>query len=222
MSKIIVVTGTDTGVGKTVAAATLVQVYRDLHKQVAYIKPIQTGAPQDNDALTVVKLTGINTGDVYTLLSYKPPMAPEQAAKMSKQALPDMKKLVSQIKDIAWNYDVVIVEGAGGLYVPIDENHYMLDLWEQLRAQVIVVARTGLGTINHTLLTVKALQAKRIKILGLLFSANSSDPSAKNNPQVIAQKTQCPILGVIPKQKKISIKTCVNSILRSVIAKFLS
>lgn len=210
MSKIIFVTGTDTGVGKTVAAATLVCFYREQRKKVAYIKPIQTGAPKDNDALTVLELTGINTGDVYTLLSYKPPMAPEQAAKASKRSLPEMKKIISQIKAIAWNYDVVIVEGAGGLYVPIDEKNYMIDLCQQLRAQAVIVARTGLGTINHTLLTVKALQSKRIKILGILFSANSNDPSAKNNPKVIAEKTQLPILGVIPRQKKIRIKICVK------------
>jgi dethiobiotin synthetase len=217
MSKIIFVTGTDTGVGKTVAAATLVCFYREQRKKVAYIKPIQTGAPKDNDALTVRELTGINTGDVHTLLSYKPPMAPEQAAKTSKAPLPKLKKLISQIKDIALNYDVVIVEGAGGLYVPIDEKHYMLDLCKQLRAQIVVVARTGLGTINHTLLTVKALQSKRIKILGILFSANSNDPSAKNNPQVIAEKTGLPILGVIPRQKKINIKICIRSILRPIV-----
>lgn len=212
MPKIIFVTGTDTGVGKTIAAATLVQFYREQRQQVAYIKPIQTGATTDNDAATVLALTGMNTGDVYTLYSYGPPLAPEQAAKVSKQPAPKMKELLAKIKDIAWNYDVVIVEGAGGLYVPIDAEYYMLDLCQQLWGQVVVVARTGLGTINHTLLTVQALKSRRIKIAGLIFSTHSTDPSAKHNPQVIAEKSKLPILGVIPRQKKINIKLCLKSI----------
>lgn len=212
MNKIIFVAGTDTGVGKTVAAATLVQHYRNQHKHVAYIKPIQTGAPQDNDAATVAAVTGMHIADVYTLLTYKPPMAPEQAAKTSKQPLPDMQKLVAQIKDIAWNYDVTVVEGAGGLYVPIDSRFYMVDLCRLLRAQAVLVARTGLGTINHTLLSIAALKAKRIKIAGIIFSATTADPSSKYNPRVIAEKTKLPIVGIIPRQKKINIKNCLKGL----------
>ena len=85
MSKIIFVTGTDTAVGKTVASATLVALYRKARKSVAYIKSIQTGCKTDNDAQTVKDLTGINYADVYTLLSYVPPLAPEQAALKSHQ-----------------------------------------------------------------------------------------------------------------------------------------
>jgi dethiobiotin synthetase len=196
------VTGTDTNVGKTVATAVLVLYYASQGKTVGVVKAIQTGNPPDNDCDVIRKLTGLPKKNFFCPLTFKYPLAPQQAAELDKQPPIDTKQLIREIEEFAKRFDICLIEGAGGVYVPIRKNYYMLDLIKELRCPTIIVSRTGLGTVNHTLLTVKALQGRRIKIKSIVFNAviQTKDISAKLNPFVIAELTGLAVAGVIPYQ----------------------
>lgn len=160
-------TGTDTGVGKTVTAAALLHRLRST-TPTRYWKPIQTGIEQDDDTATVLRLTG---GDARAVLDegvrLAHPLSPHLSARLR-----GIRITVDQVADMAaaelaggnW-----IVEGAGGLLVPINEQELMADLIARLALPVVVVARSTLGTINHTLLTVEALRARSLPIAGVVM-----------------------------------------------------
>jgi dethiobiotin synthase len=151
------VTGTDTGVGKTVASAALLLRYRNTR----YWKPIQTGIEQDDDTAEVVRLTScevLNSG-----VRLKHPVSPHLAAKLAGEPI-DPQALTALAHGSGW-----IVEGAGGVLVPIDGRILMADFIRMLNLPALIVARSGLGTINHTLLTLEALRARCIPIAGVLL-----------------------------------------------------
>src|SRR5580658_2456754 len=154
------VTGTDTGVGKTVVCAALMVRYRGAR----YWKPIQTG-PED-DTSEVLRLSsssreaahlhGVRLGD---------PVSPHLAARLAGTRI-DLPLLTAELEE---STDRWIVEGAGGVLVPVNESDSMVHLMERLGLPVVVVARTSLGTINHTLLTIEALRARRLAIAGVVM-----------------------------------------------------
>jgi dethiobiotin synthetase len=160
-------TGTDTGVGKTVTAAALLHRLRST-RPTRYWKPIQTGIEQDDDTATVLRLTGCDAGAVLDRgVRLAHPLSPHLSARLR-----GIRITVDQVVDMAaseldggnW-----IVEGAGGLLVPINEQELMADLIARLALPVVVVARSTLGTINHTLLTLEALRARSLPIAGVVM-----------------------------------------------------
>ena len=169
-------TGTDTGVGKTVAAAWLAWKASRAGK-VALIKAVQTGAGPGVDGdeafyRRALRGTGVTLG---TLASFPEPLAPLIAARLAGRAL-DFEALAGQCESVAAAHDLTLVEGSGGLLVPIDENRHFADLALRLEASLAVVVRPGLGTLNHTALTLEAAQRRSLEVPLLICSGTSPDP----------------------------------------------
>ena len=181
----IVVTGTDTGVGKTIVSAALAA----LTPGAVYVKPAQTG--DDDDAATVARLSGAET---HVLARYRDPLAPATAAR--REGLPPVTP--AQIADFVRGLDAetVIVEGAGGLLVAFDdEGGTLADVAALLDAPVVVVARAGLGTLNHTALTLEALHTRGLRCEGVVIGSWPREPdlAAQCNLHDLG-----PLLGRIP------------------------
>ena len=161
------VTGTDTNVGKTVVAAALLCRYRR-HLPLRYWKPIQTGIEQDDDTAEVVRLASAAPGEVLNFgIRLTGPVSPHLAASRSGVVI-DPMHLISSLRNGApptcW-----VVEGAGGVLVPLNDSETMADLMRGLGLVTVVVARTSLGTINHTLLTLEALRRRTLRVAGVVM-----------------------------------------------------
>jgi len=160
----IFITGTDTNIGKT-----LISSWLTMHSGYAYFKPIQTGTKESSDSKEVQNLTAATIiPEIYT---YPEPVSPHLAAQLAGDYI--------DIAQIALpNTDKLIVEGAGGLLVPINAQVLMIDLIKKLELGVILVASTKLGTINHTLLSIEALRARNIPLLGVIMNGPANTNSA--------------------------------------------
>lgn len=174
---VVVVTGTDTEVGKTVVTAAVVATVRAAGLRVTAYKPTQTGvAPAEpGDMAEVERLTGVATSEGVRL---RAPMAPRPAAALEDATLPTLADHVGAVTGLAAHHDVVVVEGAGGLLVELTEAEETLaDLAAALPdAGVLVVARSALGTLNHTMLTREALRHRNIRQLGVVVGAWPGKP----------------------------------------------
>jgi dethiobiotin synthetase len=201
------VTGTDTDVGKTWVAAGLTTALRRRGLGAVYFKPIQSGCPQEGerliptDARLARDLAGLQEPlDLLTPIALGLPLAPGVAAAQAGVKV-DPGRMAAALRELARRYEFFVVEGAGGLYVPlIGLDFLVLDLIRWLALPLVVVAKSGLGTINHTVLTVKAALAAGIKVAGIILNRYPEKPSlaAETNPGVIAALTGVPILGRLP------------------------
>jgi dethiobiotin synthetase len=172
---VLVVTGTDTSVGKTVATAALACCARLAGVDVAVCKPVQTGSPRDDDLADVARLSGVSA--LYGTWRYPEPLAPVAAAERAEMALPTRDELVASVASV--DAALTLVEGAGGLLVELGEGGVTLrDLAHDLAAPVLVVVSPGLGTLNHTALTLEALAAQGIPCAGLVIGAWPHEPGA--------------------------------------------
>jgi dethiobiotin synthetase len=207
------VTGTDTGVGKTWVAAGLTAVLRRWGLSVCYFKPVQSGCPEENgkliptDARFARELAGLDEPlDLLTPVTLRLPLAPGVAAAQEGVTV-DLDRIGQAREELASRYELLVTEGAGGLYVPLtDTNFLVLDMIRWLRLPLIVVARAGLGTINHTVLTVKAAQQGGVPVAGVIINRYPDKPSLaeETNPEVIVTLTDIPILGKVPEISAIS------------------
>ncbi len=171
---ILFITGTDTGVGKTYATGLLGRVLLQEGFRVITQKPIQTGAQKPEDLMLHRKLMNLPADDEELLSLTNPylfsyPAAPETAARLEgkKVSLLHLKKTLESLNK---RYDFVLVEGAGGLDVPLNEKETFLDLFSYFLAPVVVVSSARLGTINHTVLTVEALKRRGLYVYGLIYN----------------------------------------------------
>jgi len=177
----IFVTGTDTGVGKTIIAAGMVRLAHKAGLRCVAIKPVETGCelrsgvlyPEDG-ALLVRASDGDISLDECTPVRFSMPASPARAAAMEGSRI-FLSDLVEHALTVAERVDLLVVEGAGGLMVPIENKLMMIDLIQRLGFPVLLVARSRLGTINHTLLSVEALRHRGIELKGIVISC--SDPS---------------------------------------------
>ena len=186
------VTGTDTGVGKTVVSAALFHRYRG-RLPLRYWKPIQTGIEQDDDTAEVARLAACRPDELLTSgVRLERPVSPHLAARLSGQTI-DLAALVACVRaepdSSRW-----IVEGAGGALVPIGDTAIMADLITWLGLPVVVVAATALGTINHTLLTLEALRRRSIPTAGVIMVGV---PNADNR-EAIERYGRVHVLGEMP------------------------
>jgi dethiobiotin synthase len=189
----IFVTGTDTNVGKTVVCAAMMHRLRP-HAAVRYWKPVQTGIEVDDDAEVVRALGGCAQAEIAPSAVRLPrSLSPHLAARLAGQRI-DVANVMSHVEAsgdrVRW-----IMEGAGGVCVPLNEEDLMVDLMVRLAAPVLVVARTTLGTINHTLLTLDALRARKLDVVGVVMVG---DPSPDNRA-AIEQFGRVPVLGEMPR-----------------------
>jgi dethiobiotin synthetase len=201
------ITGTDTNVGKTWVAAGLTAALRQRGVKAVYFKPIQSGCPEEEgrliptDARLARTLAGlVEPLEVLSPICLRLPLAPGVAAAQAGVEV-DPGRIAAGLKALAVRYEFLVVEGAGGLYVPLIDTHFLvLDLIRWLNLPLAVVAKSGLGTINHTVLTVKAAQAAGIQVAGIILNRYPEKPglAAETNPGVIAALTGVPILGRLP------------------------
>ena len=175
--KVLVVTGTGTDVGKTVVAAAIAATAAAGGWRVAVVKPGQTGVADDEpgDLDEVRRLTGID--DLHEYGRFRDPLAPATAARMEGRPPVDLRAAAEAITILKRDRDLVVVEGAGGLLVRYDDRGSTLaDLADRLNAPVVVVAEPALGTLNHTALTVEALQRRGLVCGGVVLGRWPAEP----------------------------------------------
>ena len=192
MQRGLFVTGTDTGVGKTVVSAALMIALRP-SGPMRYWKPIQTGIEQDDDTATVAWLAGCSSAELLTSgVRLRRPVSPHLAARLSGVAI-DLPPLEDTFND-ASKSSRLIVEGAGGALVPVNDLQFMTDLMARLDLPAVIAARSTLGTINHTLLTIEALRHRSLTIAGVVLVG---PPNAENR-RAIEQYGDVRVLGDMP------------------------
>ena len=194
--RVLVVTGTGTGVGKTVVTAALAV----RSPGCLVVKPVQTGVGPDEpgDADEVRRLAGV---DVAELVRLRDPLAPDTAARLAGVDIPTVAEHAARIRTLAAGHGTVIVEGAGGLLVRLDSRGgTLLDLAASLEASVVVVAAAGLGTLNHTALTVAALRHRGMEPAGVVIGAwpDSPDLAERCNLEDLPRVTGVPLLACVP------------------------
>lgn len=200
MTKVLIITGTDTGVGKTITTAALAV---QAAASVAVVKPAQTGVTADEpgDLDDVRRLTGLT--DLHEGIRLRDPLAPTTAARREGVPLPTVAAHAKFIDDLALTRDTVLVEGAGGLLVGLDEDgRGLAELGAALNTPFafVVVTRSGLGTLNHTGLTVEALRARGLPIDGLVIGSWPAEPDLAEqcNLDDLPVTTGVPVIGRIP------------------------
>lgn len=195
----IFITGTDTGVGKTYVTLLLAKHLLAKGINVGVMKPISTGPRSESDALLLRKELRLKDSiDLINPVRLKYPMAPYPAAKLEKKKI-DLEKIFSTYQKLTKIHDLILVEGIGGIAVPIAKDYLVLDLIQDLKLPTLIVARAGLGTINHTLLTIGALSKRKIPILGIVLNGyQGKEISEKSNAKVIENLSGIPILAKLP------------------------
>jgi dethiobiotin synthase len=185
------VTGTDTNVGKTVVSAALLHRLRR-EVSLRYWKPIQTGVELDDDTAEVERLTGERSA-LATGIRLRRPVSPHLAARLSGTTI-TVDDVVRPLLT-AGGSDAWIVEGAGGVLVPLNASQTMADVMVRLALPVVVVARSTLGTINHTLLTIEALRRRHLVVAGVVMVG---EPDGENRAAV-EHYGSTPVLGELPR-----------------------
>jgi dethiobiotin synthetase len=198
------VTGTDTGVGKTVASALLC-----LALDAIYWKPIQTGTREGSDRNAVLKLTGFPRNQTLPeVYRFAPAVSPHLAAQRAGVRIDPGKIRLPGSKNGkgARRNRNLIVEGAGGVLVPINARYLMVDLMKQLALPVVLVSRTSLGTINHTLLSLAALRLAGLGVRGVILAGKEN----RENRKAIEYYGGVRVVGWIPFLKKIDRSTLLG------------
>jgi len=192
------VTATDTGVGKTWVAAALARAAVRRGLRVAAMKPCETG--EGDDGARLMAATGRTLDESLARpYRFRLPASPEVAAR-AEGAVVDVDEIARAYARLAADADFTIVEGAGGLLVPVAPGLLMADVAARLMLPLLVVARASLGTVNHTLLTLEAARARRLAIAGVVLcrAVDSDGADEPTNPEAIAAYGRVPILGLFP------------------------
>jgi len=213
MSKGFLITGTDTGVGKTIIAGALIKVLNYIGLKTGAMKPVESGCGTEADALVpydgmfLKEIAHINDHiSVITPCCFISPLAPLPASEIENTEV-DIAEIKRSFKRLSVKYEAVVVEGLGGLMVPIKKDYNMADLSLEFGLPLLVVARPGLGTINHTMLTVNYALNKGLTVAGIIL--NYSQPpenslSEKTNPKLLAQISPVPVIGIFPYMKNLN------------------
>ena len=209
------ITGTDTGVGKTVVACALAAWYRHRGDDVGVMKPVATGGGWlrernahrcvSDDARRLVQASGVR--DPWSLVNpvcFQEPLAPITAAQRARRPI-RLPMILDAFHDLASRHEFVIVEGIGGLFVPLTARLTVAHLAKRLGLPLLLVARVGLGTLNHTLLTLHGAQTMGLTVHGIVMNhvqKPSMDAMARlaqqTNPPMLSSLTSIPLLGVLP------------------------
>jgi dethiobiotin synthetase len=201
------VTGTDTDVGKTIVTGALAAALRAEDLNVGIWKPVQSGAllgSGETDAERLLQYSGIHErAEDVASFTFQAPLTPMLAAKQDGVDI-TLQEVISAGQPLADRYESVLIEGAGGVAVPLTEDSLVVDLISELRIPALIVARSGLGTINHTLLTVSYLQQHGVPIIGFILNDGDSnemynDSSAATNAELIERYCGISFLGRFPR-----------------------
>jgi dethiobiotin synthetase len=242
--------GTDTGVGKTVIAAALIRTIGFLGLRVCGMKPIETGCLKSefrvhpptaeefrvkervllpSDGMFLKKMAGMDDSiDLVTPIRLANPLAPFPASEIEDTPV-DIEKIKKAYAELSKKYEAIVVEGIGGLLVPIKKDYFVLDLARDFGLPIIIVSRPGLGTINHTMLTVNYAIKEGLPVAGIIINYSlppDSTLAEKTNPEVIKQISPVPIIGVFPYLENMESTTIEKAAVKSLdierIRKYLS
>lgn len=201
----VLITGTDTGVGKTLVAQIIVHTLRKQYDKVGVMKPVASGAEfingllQNEDAIKLQKACNVSLP--YALINpycFSPAIAPHIAAELEGVDI-DLKHIQTCFENIARQVDVVVVEGAGGWHTPLNEKASIESLAKELAIPVVLVVGLRLGCLNHALLSMSALHQSGVSILGWVGNVIEPDyPYLDKNIHALKQRISAPCLGVLP------------------------
>lgn len=207
MSKGFFITGTDTGVGKTVIAGAVIKTLHSLGINACAMKPIETGCHRDgnilypSDGMFLKKVAMMDEAiNHITPYCFETPAAPAVASDIEGKSV-EVSVIVAEFSALLEIYQAIVVEGIGGILVPIRSDYFVIDLIRELGLPLIVVSRPSLGAINHTFLTVNYALKEGIEVLGIII--NFSRPAdgtvaEKTNPGIIQKMSPVPVIGVFP------------------------
>jgi len=203
----IFITGTDTGIGKTFITAHLASVLQRRHIDVGVMKPIHTGCKIRKgrlileDTILLIRSAGVDDPiELVTPYAFREPVAPYVAALKNNVDI-DIGKILRSFETLCRRHDYILVEGIGGPLVPISERLYVVDLIKRFKLPALIVTRPGLGTINHTLLTVDCLKRKKIPIVGIIINYRNRGRNTiaeRSAPRILEKLSGVSILGTIP------------------------
>lgn len=209
------ITGTDTGVGKTIVSAAILRSFLKKGLKVGAMKPIETGCLNKDgillpsDGIFLRDMAEMNDPlDLVTPIKFENPLSPLVASRLEDMEI-DLDRIFKSFETLKKKYDYLIVEGVGGLLVPITKEkkrkseiyYFVRDLIKDMELEAIVVTRPSLGTINHTLLTVEALKSKKIPIKGFIVNHSNSgknDIAERTNPELLQELLDIPMIGILP------------------------
>jgi dethiobiotin synthase len=183
------VCGTDTGVGKTILSAALFRRYAPDNPALRYWKPVQTG--DDDDRAEVLRLSEMPEERAHAnLYKFQAPLSPHRAAELEHSEV-SFDALIERYVELSRS-GPLLLEGAGGLLVPLNRRYTWLDFLERARLPVVLAARSGLGTINHSLLTLAALRSRAIPVAGVVFCGTRENP---DNFRTVAEFGAVSVVG---------------------------
>lgn len=221
----IFITGTDTDIGKTAVASGLAGAFKNRGYSVGVMKPVQSGALvrkgklYSPDAEFLMKfLDKHDEPELVCPVLLREALAPGVAAEIEGKTV-DLKLIKNAYLQLEKRHDIVIVEGAGGIAVPLRKRFLISDLITCLGIPAIIVARAGLGTINHTFLTIEHAKRNGIPVIGIVINNYRGGIAEETNPEVIAQLTGLPILGIIPHDPAINVDGGITGNIVSLVEK---
>lgn len=224
------VTGTDTGVGKTVITALLALLYQEAGVRVGLEKPVITGVKAGEDAALagdlafLQKVLSTGAGPVCSY-AFTPVVSPHLAAALAGVSI-DPVRIEADHARLSSRCDAVLVEGAGGLLVPLNDHCLMADLAARLKLPLLIVSRPSIGTINHTLLTVSCAQARGLEVAGIIINNYPArpGPAEADNPGAIEKFARVPVLAIVPHITGLSVEEVeegdIQKVARAVDKKF--
>jgi len=206
------ITGTDTGVGKTLVAAGLIRALQTNGLEAGYFKPVASGALKTRRGLKapdvdfVLKTTGIeDPAYLINPVCLSPPLSPLSAAEITQTDW-KVQSIIKAFRTLQERHPFLVVEGVGGLLVPLKKRLLVIDLIEKMNLPTLVVARPTLGTISHTLMTLTLLKQRHLPVLGFLFNGQKGRPglAERTAPRVISEISQVPFWGSLGFDPKVS------------------
>jgi dethiobiotin synthetase len=209
--KKIFVAGTDTAIGKTVVAGAMAAALRIKGYNVGVMKPIACGGRED--AVFLARSAGVKDSlDDINPVFLKSPLSPNVASRIEKKKI-DLSRIQAAVKKFEKKYDILVVEGCGGLLVPVQKDFLVIDLVKLIKMDTVLCSRSGLGAINHSLLSLEALKNRGIKTKGVIFNRTQGGPLSvpeETNPAVVQEYGKIKSLGVFPHIKMGCASDCLG------------
>jgi dethiobiotin synthetase len=218
------ITGTDTGVGKTVITVALIKAIGLLGLRACGMKPIETGCIKEGDVLVpsdgmfIKTIAHMDQNVKYiSPCCFESPLAPMAASEI--EGIPvNLEEIKKAYRELSETYKAVVVEGIGGLLVPIKRGYFVLDLAKDFGLPIIVVSRPGLGTLNHTMLTVNYAIKEGLNVAGIIINYNyppKDTVDEETNPDIMKQISPVPIIGVFPFLRDLESHTIEKAVVKN-------
>ncbi|MBI3999132.1 MAG: dethiobiotin synthase [Candidatus Omnitrophica bacterium] len=224
MAKGIFITGTDTGIGKTIVSAGLAMALKGRGMRVGVMKPIATGCIGEDgwlvssDAVYLFEAAENEYAPLTSPVRFRNPVAPSIASVYEQKEV-DLDAIRTAYRELQKHYDFIIVEGIGGILVPIKKNFLVANLIREMGLPIVIVSHVSLGAINHTLLTVDSALMRGFLIRGIIFNRAplvNYSLAEMTNPRVIHELTRLPVLGTLPDIEGLDIERCRYGSLKAV------